>query len=158
MCCLPLQVARDAAAMFCGKVNRLLISADPELHSSLCSSLTPPPMEEGPASPTQDQFVRALRDVLHPLMAQFFVGTVPLSVACVLMDQHILSIILPAYDPLPFCVAGLLLLSRRELLRCRNVSAALTVTSGGLALWACFLVWCHLCVSCPDGPGEVCTE
>lgn len=136
-CCLPLKVARDAAAMFCGKVNRLLIAADPQLHSSLCSSLTPPPMEEGPASPTQDQFVRALRDVLHPLVAQFFVGTVPLSVACVLLDQHLLSFVLQGYDPLPFCVAGLLLLSRRELLRCRNVSTTLTAPSAGPALSVC---------------------
>lgn len=126
MCCLPLKVARDAAAMFCGKVNRLLISADPELHSSLCSSLAPPSTEEGPHSSTQDQFVHALREVLHTLMAQFFVGTVPLSVVCALMDQHLLSLVLPGYDPLPFCVAGLLLLSRRELLRCRNVSSAPT--------------------------------
>lgn len=141
--------------MFCGKVNRLLVSVDPELHSSLCSSLAPPPREEGLSSSTQDQFVQALRDVLHPLMARLLVGTVPMSVVCVLLDQHLLSQILPGYDPLPFCVAGLLLLTRRELLRCRNVSACTLCWSAALAPQICSLV---SLVSFPDGSGAVSSE
>ena len=139
---LLLQVCHDATTKLVGAVNSLLIGTDPELHSSLCNSLTLPVQATGGSSLQSDVFVREFRALLHPLLKCFFVGVVPMETVCMLLDQQILTMVFPSYDPLPYFVTSMLLLARRDLLRCRNVSIWCATWSICVFLFA--IVYCCL--------------
>ena len=141
---LLLQVCHDATTKLVRAVNSLLIGTDPELHSSLCNSLTVPVQATGESPLQSDVFVREFRALLHPLLKCFFVGVVPMETVCMLMDQQVLTVIFPSYDPLPYFVTSMLLLARQDLLRCRNVSIWCETWSTCVFLFAVVLLLLQL--------------
>jgi hypothetical protein len=144
---LSMPICHDMTTKLIGAVNNLLIAIDPELHSSLNSSLTSIVSSSVGNSPPQgDTFLKELRLLIHPLLKCSFVGVVPLETVCMLMDQHLLSILFPSYDPLPYFLTSMLLVARRDLLRCRNTSQVNTALTQVLSRLTPRLLLDKVCV------------